>query len=819
MGTLWRDLRYAMRMLAKSPGFSITGGIILALGIGANTAIFNVVDSVLLRPLPYRDPAALVSVKDDLRGLNIPDVGMSVPEFWDLRDRSGVFDEISVMWPISANLTGGDRPERVEAVAVSWNYFHLLGARPQVGRVFDRQEDTRGFAEGAILSYSCWRQLFGGDPQILGRKLRLDNDLYTVVGVMPPGFRHPGRTLEGDVEIWITAGFAEAPFPKPVLRSVRLLPGAIGRLRTGLGVEQARAKLETFSAQLTRQFPNEYPAATKWTPRLMPLQEDLVGKARPTLLVILGAVGFVLLICSVSLANLVLARSSARQRETAVRLALGASRLQLIRLLMSESVLLSLLGGAAGLLMVLWIRPVLLGIAPGSLPRLNEVSFNWSVLLFCLTVSLLTGIAFGLAPAIQLSSSSLVGNLKEGSRGSSGGRAQHRFRSALVACEIALSLMLMTGAGLLLRSFWNLLQVQAGFNLKNVLLTSLWMPAPNNPKSGRYFTQAARTAFVHEVLRRARSLTGVETAAVGGGNSIPLIGWNTLQLRLEDRQTDETPIAQAVNVSPEFFRALEIPLVRGRAFTDSDDKAPGVVIVDETAARRFWPNANPLNKRLKFVQNPEAPWRTVVGVVGNIKAEGLDTAAVPHLYLPIYQQSGFAMTVFLKTSSNPANLGEALRHEIQSVDHDLPVFGIQTMEQVMARSIAQRRFALEMVGAFALVALLLAGIGIYGVTAFAVSQRAQEIGIRLALGAQRRDVLNLVLMQGMTTTLWGLGAGLLGALILTRFMQSLLFAESPIDPVTFLAVSAVLAGAALVASYVPALKAMRVDPVQALRSE
>jgi predicted permease len=370
-----------------------------------------------------------------------------------------------------------------------------------------------------------------------------------------------------------------------------------------------------------------------------------------------------------------------------------------------------------------------------------------------------------------------------------------------------------------LRSFWNLLQVQPGFNVKNVLLASLWMPAPNDPKSGPYFSQPARTAFVHEVLRRARSLAGVEVAAMGGGNSIPLVGWNTAQLRLEDRQTDETPIAQTVNVSPEFFRALEIPLVRGRAFTDSDDKAPGVVVVDETAARRFWPNADPLNKRLKFVQNAGAPWRMVVGVVGNIKAEGLDTAAVPHVYLPIYQQSGFAMTVFLKTTTNPANLGEALRREIQNVDHDLPVFGTQTMEQVMARSIAQRRFALEMVGAFALVALLLAGIGIYGVTAFAVSQRGQEIGIRLALGAQRRDVLHLVLLQGMTTTLWGLGGGLVAALALTRFMQSLLFAESPMDPVTFLAVAAVLAGAALVASYVPALKAMRVDPVQALRSE
>ncbi len=422
-------------------------------------------------------------------------------------------------------------------------------------------------------------------------------------------------------------------------------------------------------------------------------------------------------------------------------------------------------------------------------------------------------------PAIQLSSGSLVEYLKEGSRGSSEGRTQQRFRRTLVACEVALSLMLMTGAGLLLRSFWNLLQVNPGFNLKNVLVTSLWMPAPNDPKSGPYFTQAARNAFVHEVLRRARSLPGVEMAAMGSGNSIPLLGWNTSQVHLENRASDETPAAQVVSVSPEFFRTLEIPLLSGRPLTESDDKAPGVVLIDQTAARRFWPTADALNKQLKFGQNPQAPWRTVVGVVGDIKTQGLDTAGTPHIYFPIYQQSNLAMTVFLKTSSNPANLAEALRRQIQETDRNLPVFGAQTMEHVLAESIAQRRFALELVGAFAMLALLLAVVGIYGVTAFTVNQRAQEIGIRLALGAQRRDVLYLVLVQGMTTTLWGLAGGVAGALVLTRSLRSLLFAESPMDPVTFLAVALVLACAALGASYVPALKAMLVDPVQALRSE
>ncbi len=503
-----------------------------------------------------------------------------------------------------------------------------------------------------------------------------------------------------------------------------------------------------------------------------------------------------------------------------MRIALGASRGHLIRLLLSESLLLSLAGGAAGLLLVYWLEALLIRLAPMSLPRLHEVGMNWSVLVFCIGVSLATGIAFGLVPALQLSNTSLAGNLKEGSRGSSGGRSQHRFRSALVACEIALSLMLMAGAGLLLRSFWNLLEVNPGFNPKNVLIASLWMPAPNDPTRAPYGKPEARNTFMREVLRRVRTLPGVEFASMGTGDSIPLIGWRSTPMTLENKSSDRALIAKTAGVSPDFFRVLGTPLVRGRFFTDADDRLTSpVILVDEAAAKTFWPNEDPINKRVRFGRNPRAPWVTVVGVVGDIKTDSLDAASVPHAYFPTYQNSGYAMTVFLKTTSTPSRLSEPLRREIQAVDRDLPVFGIKTMNEVMYRSIAQRRFALQMIGAFALVALLLAAIGIYGVTAFSVQQRTPEIGIRMALGAEPRDVLGLVLKHGMMMTLWGLAGGLIGALSLTRFLRTLLFAESPADPATFLAVSAVLAVTALLASYIPALRAMRVDPAIALRRD
>ena len=819
METLWRDLRYAARMLSRSPGFTIVGGLILALGIGANTAIFGIVDAVLLRPLPYRSSERLVAVKNDLRGPNIPDVGMSAPELWDFRDRSGVFEELSEIWPINNNLTGSDRPMRIETVDVGLRYFDMLGVKPQLGRLFEAHDYQPGFAEAVVISDGLWRSVFGTDPRVLGRRVRLDNDMYTIIGVLPRDFHHPWKTLAGDVGMWITAGYAAPPFNVQPKRFQRMLPGAIGLLKPGLTVAQAQAKLEAFAGQLKRQFPSDYPEAWKWTPRLVPLQDELVGKVRPMLLVVLGAVGFVLLICSVSLANLVLARSSARQRETAVRVALGASQGHLIRQVLSESVLLSLLGGLAGLPLVVGLRALLIRIAPENLPRLHESGINWIVLAFALGISLLTGIVFGLAPAIQLARTNLVGSLKEGARGTSGGLRQSRLRGVLVACEVGLSLMLMAGAGLLLRSFLNVLGVNPGFNPKNVLVANIWMPAPNDPKNTPYFERSARTVFAREVMRRVKALPGVEAVAMGTGDSIPLTGWATVPVAVEGKTFSEPPSAQITSVTPDFFRLLQTRLVRGRFFTEMDENPPNAVLLDETAVKRFFPNEDALNKRVRVGRSLNAPWSNVVGVVENIKTDGLDAPSVPHVYMAMYQNSNYAMTVFLRSSSDPSNLGEALRREIQNVDRDLPVFGVKTLEQVVAGSLAQRKFALQMVGAFASVALLLAAIGIYGVTAFSVSQRTQEIGVRMALGAQRRDVVRLVLRQGLVMTLWGLAGGLAGSVLLTRFLRSLLFAESPLDPLTLFAVSLVLATAAVVACYVPAIRAMRVDPVVALRCD
>jgi len=823
METLWQDLKYGARMLAKRPGFTAIAVLTLSLGIGANTAIFSVVDAVLLRPLPFPHPEQLVLVRDDLTGRQVEDVGMSVLELKDLQERSGVFEQVSAVWPVDANLTGSDRPERVELLAVSPNYFSLLGASAQLGRVFGPQDEALGFAEGVIISDGLWRRLFGADPNVLGRKVRADNDLYTIIGVMPPGFRHPGRTLRNDVELWGTAGFAANPFGPPV-RAQRILPGAIARLKPGLSVQQAQAQLDAFVANLRKEFPNDYPAEAGWAVRLLPAHENLVGNVRTTLMVLLAAVGCVLLIGCVNIANLLLARSSARQREMAIRLALGASRLRLVMQLLNESLLLALLGGGLALLVVAWVMDLLLRLVPANIPRLHEVGFNGSVLGFAFLVSVMTGILFGLVPALQASRPDVLANLKEGSQSSGSGIRQLRFRGFLIVVEFALSLVLMIGAGLLLRSFGRLLEVDAGFNPHNVLMARIWLPVPNNPELDPYRPVAKRVAFVREVLRRTSALPGVQYAAVGGGNGVPLIGpHNSATFTIEDRPDEVTnsSLVQVSGVSPDYFRALGTPLVRGRFFAErDDDQAPRVALIDEAMARRFWPNEDPVGKRLKFGRRgSNAPWMTVVGIVGNIKTDGLDLPDQPHLYLSILQNPGYAMAVYLRTGSSPVSLTQALRQQVQAVDANLPVFGERSMEDLVSASLAQRRFAMQVVGIFGAVALLLAGIGIYGVMAYSVSQRTREIGIRLALGASPSNILRWVLRQGMLLTLAGVAVGLLGALALTRLLRSLLFGVAPTDPVTYAGLAVLLASVALVACWVPARRATRVDPMVALRYE
>ncbi len=815
---LWTDVSHALRLLRRNAGFTTVAAATLALGIGGSTAVFSLVDSVLLRPLPYARPHELVNIKDDLPGVNLKDVGMSEPELEDFRDRSGVFAAISPVWPISANLTGGDRPERVEAVAVTPEFFSMLGARPQLGRIFGPQDRADGFAEAAVLSDGLWRRLYGGNPKILGKQIRLDSDLYTVVGVMPPAFRHPGRTLESPTEVWITAGFTSTPFPKPPVRAARFLPGAIGRLQPGLSVAQAQQKLEAFAAELRRQYPGDYPERPHWTPRLTTLQADLTGNVRTTLLVVFGAVVCVLLICCVSIANLVVAKAMTRRRELAVRRAMGAPWTELLRLFLIESVLISLLGGGAGWALAAFSAPFLPRLVPMELP-VGEIGVNGPVLWFALGITLLTGVIFGLAPVIPMMQTDIVHSLREGSRGSTMGGAHSRLRAALVGSEIAFSLILLAGAGLLLHSFWNLMHVDPGFDPKHVVLANVWLPVPNDPAQFKYGRAPVRNAFMREVLRRARTLPGVEVAAMGIGNSTPLTGFNTNTFIPDSiaAAQGELPVAQITSVTPDFFKALGVRLVRGRVFTEGDDGGNRVAIVDETLVRRVWPGQDPIGKQVGIGR--PAQWATVVGVVGSMKTEAFDAPDTPHLYFSAYQRGNLALTVFLRTAGNPAGLTEALRREVQAVDSDLPVFGARTLEDVVARSFVQRRFQLQTIGAFAAIALLLAALGIYGVTAFWVSQRTQEIGIRIALGARAGDVIRMVMGQGLQLTAWGALAGLAGALPLARLLRSLLFGATFFDPVTFTGIAGLLLAAALLACYLPARRATRVDPMTALRSE
>jgi len=824
MNSFAQDLRYACRMLAKTPGFTVVAILTLALGIGANVAIFSVVHAVLLSALPFPHPENLVRVYDDLRGSNIPDVGMGILELQDFEQRSGVFQDLTPIWPISANVTGGDRPERIEALATTPNYFTILGAKPQLGRIYTRQDAVPGFSEITVISDGLWKRRFGSDPNVLGKKVRLDNDLYEIIGVMPPDFRHPGRTLETDVDLWICAGYIAAPFPAQPNRQQRFFPATMGRLLPRLSVAQAQAKLDAFVAGLSRQYPNDYPPAQDWAVRLAPFQEDLVGKFSTELWVLFGAVGFVLLIGCVNLANLLLSRSAARQREIAIRLALGAGRSRLIRQLLTESALLATVAGTAALFVVAGLRKTLLAFAPRDLPRLNEIGVSAQVLLFAFALSILTGVLFGLVPALQAASADQVASLREGSRGSGASRRQTRLSRILVTSEVALSLVLLIGAGLLVHSFTQLLSVNPGFNPRNVLTTRIWLPIPNDPNTDPYRPPEKRAEFARELHRRVSSLPGVELASINDGFSFSFGAQpnnSRFTIEGEPEQSDRAPTADFMAAGPDFFRLLQIPLLAGRVFNDRDDtKSARVVVIDDTLAHRYWPGQDPTGKRIKFgPPQSQAPWMSIVGVVGNIRSDGIDAPAAPHVYVPSYQNPGYALTVYLRTAIKPDTLSDTIRREVQVIDPNVPVFGVRTMDEAIGRSLAQRRFALQMVGAFAIVALLLAAIGIYGVTAYSVTQRTHEIGIRMALGAQQRDILRMTLGEGMLLVAFGLVAGTAGAALLTRFLKSMLFGIGLSDPVTYGAVPWILAAVALLACYIPARRATQVDPLIALREE
>jgi predicted permease len=818
-----QDLRYALRTLLKSPGFAIVTVLTLALGIGANVAIFSVVYAVLLRPLPFPHSEQLVRVFDDLRGPNDQDVGMSAPELWDLQDRSGVFQDISAVAPSSSAVGGGERTVRAESLVTSPDYFVLLGAKPQLGRVYTPQDAAPGFLEPVVISDGFWRSNFASDPNIIGRKMHLDSDMYTIVGVMPPGFRHPGRTLNTDVEVWLATGFNGLPFPVPAVRSQRMIPGAIARLKPGLTVAQAQARLDAYISPLSREYPAEYPAAATWAVRLVPVKEDLVGPHRTELFILFGAVGFVLLIACVNIANLLLARSSGRRREIAIRLTMGASHARLARQLLTESTLLSVISGVVAMVTVLFFKNAILSLAPTDIPRLNEVNVGAGVLFFAFVISILTGVVFGLAPALQAANPDQLENLREGGRGSGVARRHTRVSRVLVVSEIALSIVLLAGAGLLLRSFWNVLEVRPGFNPSHLTTVQIWIPISNNPANDPYSVEEKRADFLLEVSRRVSALPGVEQASISGNDTLPMnSGRNYSPFSIQGRATESErgPVADIAVVDKEYFRTMEVPLISGRNFTDLDTyKTKPVAVIDQTLARRYWPGENPLGQELKFAFGRGLQGLTIVGVAGDIKSDGFESPTVPHIYVALGQFAPVNAVVFLRSRGDAEHLGEAVRQEVEKVDPNVPVHSISSMDQIIARSVADRRFALELLGVFAAVALLLAAIGIYGVMSYSFSQRAHEVGIRIALGAQRLDILRMALGEGMGIVVIGLASGLVGAAIMTRFFQSMLFDVAPTDPVTFLSVSAILASVALLACYIPAKRATRVDPLVALREE
>jgi predicted permease len=819
--TLLQDVRYALRLLAKSPGFAAVAILTMALGIGATTAIFSLVDATLLHPLSYPHPEQLVRIQDDLPGIRAEDAGISIPEWKDL-ERSGIFQYVVLQGFGSVNLTGSSQPSRIQFEPVTPGYFALLGIKPELGRTFNPQDPTPGFTLDVVISDGLWKRAFGGDPKILGRSLRLDNDLYRVIGVMPAGFHDPGRTPgQRNTELWAGTGFAADPAPPP-LRNTRLTLDTIARLKPGLTMAAAQSRLDALVASLQKQFPDVYPVESAWRVRLVPIKESVFGNVRQSLILLFGAVGLVLLIGCVNVANLLLARASARGREMAVRQALGAARNRLVRQLLTESVLLSLLGGVAGVAILFCTKRFLLQMLPQSLPRLHDISINWSVMLFALGASVLAGTIFGLAPAFEVGRLNLGQMLRLEGRGSRGSREQTKMRHLLVVTEFALSLVLMIASGLLLRSFWELFKVPLGYNPQRIMAVHLWLPVPNDPKTDIYGSAAKEAPFLRELLRRGRTLPGVQEVALGLDASIPLNhDRNVSPLILEGRETQskEPPLVERSDVSPDYFHLLEIPLLRGRLFSDlENEKAPQVAVINQAMARTFWPNSNPLGKRLK-VKPSSTSWITVIGVIANARTESLANANVPQLYLSMYQTTPKELVIFLRGQLDPGSIPAEVREQVQSVNPELPVYGAQTLADALSASLAQRRFLMEMVASFAATALLLAALGIYGVISYIVSERTRDIGIRLALGAQRENILKMVLRQGLGLAISGAAVGLVGALIASHLMAGLLYGVRPTDPLTFVGVTILLSVVALAACYIPARRAMRINPLIALRYE
>ena len=823
MGTLFHDVKVAVRMMVKNPGFSIVVVLTLALGIGANTAIFSVVNAVLLRPLAYKDSALLVNVWGKFDQQGIPRLWFSEPEYWDLRDRNQSFSELGVYSLGSgANLTSKDsQPMQVSTPAASATLFQILGVQTVLGRTFTVDEDQPGHDREALLSFALWKSLFAGDPQIVGRSIELDGQTYAIIGVLRQDF-----SLGGRHDLWIPLGLDRR---KPQNRGSHYLR-VTARLKPGVKLAQASAEMDRFAAQLAREHPNNYLAGSGWGMFVVPLKEQIVGSVRPALLVLWGAVAFVLLIACVNVANLLLAQASAREKELSIRAAMGAGRSRIVRQFVTESMVLAVAGGALGFLIAYWGVYALRALAPDNIPRMDEVRVDPLVLDFTLGISLLAGLVFGLAPAWQVGSTNLQDTLKETGQSTSAARGTRRLRGILVVSEMALAVLLLVGAGLLIRSFQHLLEVSPGFQPQHLLSMRLSPPAKVYPDG------MPLQAFYQQLLNRVKTIPGVQAA--GAVSELPLSdSYSSGTTFVEQTSAAGLPRYAPLNnlpfieadyrtAAPGYFEALQIPLVRGRFLTDADTTdAPFVAVVDPGFVRRFWPNEDPIGKRIAIntvpKSNPPMPqWCTVVGVVGHVKHYGPDVEGREQAYFPVAQSPFFrSMYLAVRTTLEPASVTSAIRHQVLAIDKDMPIYEVSTMDQLLSKSVVQPRLNLVLLVIFAALALVLAAVGIYGVMAYTVAQRTREIGIRMAIGAQTEDVLRQVLMEGTRLAAIGLVLGLAGSLAANRLMTTLLFGVKPTDPLTFAAVAVILTSVMLVACYIPARRATRVDPMVALRYE
>jgi putative ABC transport system permease protein len=802
-----QDFRYALRQLRKSPGFTAVAVVTLALGIGANTAIFSVVNAVLLRPLPYKDDSRLVVILQQGRN------PVSPANFIDWRDQNHVFEQIGAAEYWTPNLIGTDNPEKLWALHVTPSIFPMLGVPPLLGRLFLPQEQNSGQEHEVLLSFSLWQSHFAGDSNIIGRTLTLSGEAYTVIGVMPREFKF--------APFWATKAELWAPLALGPRQSDR--GGAslrvFARLKPGVSLEQAQAEMASITGRIEREFPG-----TSQDMKVVSLREKVVGKIRPALLVLFGAVGFVLLIACANVSHMLLARSAARQRETAVRSALGASRWDVLRQFLTESLTLALSGGMAGVLLAIWGVRVLLTLGHSDIPRVESVSLDTRVLLFALGISTLTGLIFGMGAAWKGADANLSEALKEGGRGSSHGR--NRLSALLVGSEFALAVVLLAGAGLMVRTFVALQHVDPGFDPHNLLSMVVGVDGTEEASAGR------TANFYQQVLQRVKAVPGVQT--VGAINHLPLAGdqWG-LPFYVQGRpvlRPAEAPVATYRVVFPGYFETMRIPVLRGRDITPSDDlRAAGVVVINDYLAHRYWPGEDPIGKRMTLDNPAKNPsWLTVVGVVKNTVRGNWASPPEEEIFLPYLQSRAHIevpsapyayLTLTVRTSNDPAAAAPAIREAVHSLNKDVPLSEVQTMGHVVAEATGESRFYVVLLGAFAVVALVLAGIGIYGVMSYTVARRTREIGIRMALGAQRRDMLALILFHGMLPAIAGVFVGLVGALALTHLMASLLYGIQASDPVTFTVVVLILIAVAVAACYLPGRRAAIVNPVVALRYE